>query len=204
MTALFPDSAPPTKKTYRTILADPPWPESGAGQCKRGADRHYKLMPVREICALGLQVRQLADPVGCHLYLWVTNNYLEDGFQVIRAWGFEYITIITWEKDRAGIGQYFRGITEHILFARRGDPLPYKMIDGKRAQGQTILKRPRTKHSKKPESFRRMAERVSYEPRLEMFCRSPRAGWDVWGNEVESTVQIDVAQPSQQRLELGA
>jgi N6-adenosine-specific RNA methylase IME4 len=181
----------PAAKRYRTILADPPWPESGGG--KRGAQNHYPLMSVKEICALGQQVRELADPSGCHLYLWVTNNYLRDGFDVLDAWGFEYITLITWEKDRAGLGQYFRGITEHIMFARRGDPLPYKIIDGKRAQGMTIIKRPRTKHSAKPESFRRVAERVSYEPRLEMFCRAPRPGWASWGNEVKSDVEISTA-----------
>lgn len=184
---LFPDTAP-KPQGYRTILADPPWPEYGAGG--RGAQHHYPLMSVKQICELGFAVRKLADPAGCHLYLWVTNNYLRAGFEVLDAWGFEYITLITWEKDRAGLGQYFRGITEHVMFARRGNPLPYKVVDGKRAQGLTVIKRPRGKHSAKPESFRRMAERVSYEPRLEMFCRTPRPGWSVWGNEVESDIQI--------------
>lgn len=180
---LFHDTA---TKRYRTILADPPWPEHGGGKIKRGADRHYPLMTVAAICALGPAVRDLADPAGCHLYLWVTNNYLRAGFDVLDAWGFEYITLITWEKDRVGLGQYFRGITEHVMFARRGKPLPYKVIDGKRAQGLTVIKRPRGKHSAKPESFRRMAERVSYEPRLEMFCRTPRPGWHCHGLEIEN------------------
>lgn len=193
MTALTAESG----QVYRTIMADPPWPERGGGKIKRGADKHYPLMEVSEICALGPQVQRLADPVGCHLYLWVTNNYLRAGFEVLEAWGFEYITIITWEKDRAGLGQYFRGITEHIMFARRGKPLPYKSIDGKRAQGMTIIKRPRKEHSAKPDSFYRTAERVSYEPRLEMFARTKRPGWDTWGNEVVNDVAI--ATPSRQQ-----
>ena len=34
---------------YRTILADPPWNERGAGKVKRGADRHYDVMKTEEI-----------------------------------------------------------------------------------------------------------------------------------------------------------
>lgn len=186
---LEPDALP--ERRYRTIMADPPWPERGAGRIARGAQKHYPLMEVAAICALGAQVQRLAHLEGCHLYLWVTNNYLPAGFEVLAAWGFKYITLITWEKDRAGLGQYFRGITEHVMFARRGDPLPYKTIDGKRAQGMTVIKRPRKEHSAKPGSFYRTAERVSYEPRLEMFARTKRPGWDSWGNELANDVQIE-------------
>ena len=61
-------------KTYKTIYADPPWPEQGGGKIKRGADRHYDLMSVKDIMAL--PVGELADPDGCHLYLWVTTHGL--------------------------------------------------------------------------------------------------------------------------------
>lgn len=104
-----------TDRKYKTIYADPPWHESGGGKIKRGADRHYPLMKTTEIESL--PVNGLIHPDGCHLYLWATNNHLQDAFKVINAWGFEYITTITWMKDRPGLGQYFRGITEHCLFA---------------------------------------------------------------------------------------
>lgn len=103
----------PNKK-YKTIYADPPWKESGGGKIKRGADRHYPLMSTKEICEL--PVWKIADD-NCHLYLWTTNNFLQDAFKVIEAWGFTYITCITWMKDRQGLGQYYRGLTEHCLFA---------------------------------------------------------------------------------------
>lgn len=86
----------PNKK-YKTIYADPPWKESGGGKIKRGADRHYPLMSTKEICEL--PVWKIADD-NCHLYLWTTNNFLQDAFKVIEAWGFTYITCITWMKDR--------------------------------------------------------------------------------------------------------
>ena len=146
---------------YHTIYADPPWMERGGGKIKRGADRHYPLMSTKDIMALDVPSIAADD---CHLYLWV---------------------MITWLKDRAGLGQYFRGITESCLFGIKGQP-SYKIgADGKRCQGLTGFTAPRTIHSRKPEEMRRMIESVSYGPFVELFAREPHTGWDVWGNEVE-------------------
>lgn len=133
-----------------------------------------------------------------HCYIWVTNNFLPDGLEVLRAWGFRYVTKIDWfkglgdddvarEEDDAtlpmGLGQYFRGCTESCLFGVRGQ-IPYRLTaDGKRAQGRTGFHSPRGEHSEKPAKMREMIERVSPGPRLEMFARKPADGWDVWGLE---------------------
>jgi len=184
---------------YRTIYADPPWSEFGGGQIKRGADRHYPLMPTKDICGLivpttdewgnriELAVRNLAESEA-HLYLWATNNKLLDALEVVKAWGFEYKTLITWAKDRFGLGQYYRGQTEHCIFATRG-VLPYRTReDGKRAQGRTLIDgfdAPREEHSVKPEVMRQWIESVSHPPYLELFARRRAEGWDSWGNELE-------------------
>ena len=168
-------------KRYKTILADPPWMERGGGKIKRGADRHYALMKTQDIIALKNFV-SIASDENCHLYLWVTNNFLPDGIIVMREWGFTYKTSITWLKDRIGLGQYFRGITEHCLFGVRGH-LPYKFLDGKRQQGITGFYQPKERHSQKPYKMRQMIECVSYAPYLELFSRSDCPGWDAWGNE---------------------
>jgi hypothetical protein len=122
-------AAPLRAGEYQTLMADPPWLERGGGQIKRGADRHYPLMSTRDICLL--PVRQWAGP-NAHLYLWVTNNFLPDGLEVMAAWGFRYVTKIDWFKSsdpndaiaegsaldaadrdlQIGLGQYFRGCTE--------------------------------------------------------------------------------------------
>lgn len=166
---------------YHTIYADPPWPERGGGKIKRGADRHYELMTVKEIAAL--PVSALADPEGCHLYLWATNNYLPAALEVMKAWGFAYKTCITWGKDKMGLGQYYRGMSEHCLFGVRGC-LPYKVAAGKRQQGRTVILSPRRAHSQKPPEMRQMIESVSYPPYIELFAREKFPGWDAWGNEV--------------------
>jgi hypothetical protein len=109
---------------YKTIYADPPWPEYGGGKIKRGADRQYPLMRVRDIIALGDKLHPFIDPHGCHLYLWATNNFLPEALEVMKAWGFEYKTTITWMKDRFGIGQYFRGQSANTAYSALAVPFP--------------------------------------------------------------------------------
>ena len=161
----FPD------KKYQIVYADPPWKESGGGKIRRGADAHYALMPTQEIKAL--PVKRIIDE-NAHLYLWVTNNFLKDGLSVMDAWGFEYKTMITWIKDRFGLGQYFRGITEHCLFGVKGF-LPYKTENDKRCQGITGFFEKRAEHSRKPETMRQMIELVSCREgtnQIELFARA--------------------------------
>lgn len=179
-------------KHYKTIYMDPPWFEAGGGKIKRGADKHYPLMKTAEI--FNLPIRHLSD-TNCHLYLWVTNNFLYEGLKAIERWGFVYKTTITWAKQQFGLGQYFRGQTEHCLFAVKGN-LPYKTQDGKRCQGRTLLVpsddfEKNRKHSEKPEEMRQMIELVSYEPRIELFTRKKTEGWDSWGNEVTNDINMD-------------
>jgi len=176
---------------YKTILADPPWMERGGGKIKRGADRHYNLMKTDDI--IELMKKELNEKVddNAHLYLWVTNNFFKDGFRVIKELGFRYITCITWMKDRVGLGEYYRGITEHCLFAVKGK-LPYKHDKaGKRLQGVTGFLEERKKHSQKPKKMYDMIEKVSYPPFLELFARTKRKGWDVFGNQVETKTLFD-------------
>ena len=170
-------------KKYHTIYADPPWMESGGGKIKRGADRYYPLMKTKDIIALPIQ--EICED-NCHLYLWVTNNFLPDGLKVMDAWGFKYITKIDWVKEgNPGLGQYFRGKSESCLFGKKGN-LPYKIKDsGKRAQGVTAFIAPRGLHSEKPEFMRQQIEIVSHAPYIELFARRQADGWDAWGNETD-------------------
>lgn len=182
---------------YKTIYADPPWMEAGGGKIKRGADRHYPLMKTKDI--INLPVADIADD-NCHLYLWTTNNFLQDALKVIEAWGFKYKTKITWVKSiveedgriklqNAGLGQYFRGLDEVCLFGVKGS-LPYKTLEGKRQQGKTVFFAPRGEHSEKPEEMRNMIEVVSHAPYIELFARKKVDRWDSWGNEVKNDIDL--------------
>lgn len=169
---------------FRTIVADPPWLERGGGKVKRGADRHYPLMKTDDIIVLMRDAldKHEVDVYGSHFYLWVTNNFLEDGLRVMRELGWRYVTMRTWAKDRIGLGYYWRGQTEHVLFGVRGK-LPALVRMESTLVGKGIVERGR--HSAKPKVFFDEVERVSPGPRLEMFARAPRKGWTVWGNQAD-------------------
>lgn len=165
---------------YSCILADPPWHESGGGRIKRGADRHYPLLKTPDILRVILDSGVFRPADNAHLYLWTTNNHLRDGLWLVEQLGFRYVTMLTWAKDRIGLGQYFRGQTEPLLFGVKGK-LPALV----RTQS-TLICEPKRRHSQKPEAAYRAIEAVSPGPRLEMFARAHRAGWDAWGNEVQA------------------
>ena len=170
-------------KKYQTIYADPPWNEKGGGKIKRGADKHYSLMKTEDIKALNVE---FITDINAHLYLWVTNNYLKDGLSVMSAWGFRYITNLVWVKKSFGLGQYFRGQHEILLFGVKGRLLS----QAKPRNVPTVIQGDKRKHSKKPEITYEYIERTSPGPRIELFSREKRKGWDVWGNEVESDIDL--------------
>ena len=116
----------------------------------------------------------------CHLWLWVTNNRLPLGLDIVTQLGFRYLTNLVWVKDRFGIGQYLRGQHELCLLGVRGQAMlpPIRNVP-------SIIHAKRTEHSAKPAEAFDVFNRVSpNHPRLEMFARQPREGWTVWGNEV--------------------
>jgi N6-adenosine-specific RNA methylase IME4 len=169
---------------YATIVADPPWQYQKATQesYQRGAaENHYPTMRVSEIVAL--PVAELAAD-NAHLYLWVTNKILTEqrvdgtALEIVRAWGFEAKTILTWVKPQIGMGYYYRGCTEHIIFATRG-----KAPIAPAVRERNAFTANRTRHSAKPELFFDMVGRVSPGPYLELFARGARFGWDSWGDE---------------------
>ena len=168
---------------YRCIVADPPWLERGGGVIKRGADRHYSLMTTPSIEALLRDeiLPQVADDA--HLWLWVTNNYLPDGLRVIDGLGFRYVTNLAWVKDSFGLGQYLRGQHELCLLAVRGAAMVPEVRDV-----PSIVRCAKARHSQKPQAAFDAIARVSPGPRLEVFARERRAGWDAWGNEVADTL----------------
>lgn len=103
---------------YSTIVADPPWgyEERTPPWCS-GSTPSYSLMPLDDIRAL--PVADLAAP-DAHLYLWSVLPLMADAFDVVRAWGFDPDTVLTWCKPGAGLGAGYRGNTEHLIVARRG------------------------------------------------------------------------------------
>jgi N6-adenosine-specific RNA methylase IME4 len=185
---------------YATIVADPPWPYGGEGRFaasksskgdtglsgKASSANRYGAMSIDAICDLRPPAADNA-----HLYLWFTNSFAVEAHGIAQAWGFDPKTILTWTKVKGDgkpsmkMGYYFRGATEHVLFAVRGSLrlLPREGVP-------TAMFWPRTAHSVKPDAFYELVERCSPGPFLELFARRKRQGWHHWGNQVKSDVVL--------------
>lgn len=160
---------------FNTIVADPPWKYDNTST-RGAAEDHYQTMTIDGLCELS--VANQAAPES-HLYLWTTNGFLREAFEVMDAWSFTYKTTLTWVKPQLGLGNYFRSCTEHILFGIRGG------LGTRDSNQPNWFEARRTRHSQKPDRFYDMVEQVSYPPYLEMFSRRRRLNpdWSYWGDE---------------------
>ena len=170
------------KKLYSSIVADPPWDINQKGNY--GAINHYNVQPLNWIKAMPVGDLAAENAV---CWLWVTNSTMDVGHDVLRAWGFEKKSILTWLKfkPQPGLGNYLRNATEHVLLGTKG-----KMPINVKNQPSWFIA-PVQDHSHKPEEFFAIAERCYPEGhKLELFARRRQYGWDAWGNEIESDIEI--------------
>ena len=183
-------------KKYNIIYADPPWSfgsrKLNVSTKGKEITDHYPTMETQEICAL--PIRDLADKNSL-LFLWVVYSKLPDALKVIEHWGFKYSTVaFEWFKLTPNgkpvcfMGAWVCGGTiELCLLAKRGS-VPRIRKDIRR-----LIISPRREHSQKPmEAMYRIVELVGDLPRIELFARRKTEGWDVWGNEVESNIELEV------------
>jgi N6-adenosine-specific RNA methylase IME4 len=144
----------------------------------RAIENHYPTMSDQEICDMKIPAAN-----NCILYLWAVAPKLPEAISVMAAWGFTYKTSAVWDKEKLGMGYWFRGQHEHLLVGVRGDVSPPPQ--GKRIS--SVIRCPRGRHSSKPDYIRDQI--LSWYPkakRLEMFSRMKRPQWDSFGNEVET------------------
>ena len=173
------------KKKYKIIYADPPYyfkSYSKKGE-SRSASNHYDCMQINDI--YNLPVSSISDD-DCCLFLWVTTPFLEQGFEIIKRWKFQFKTIaFTWVKTNkktgyfTGMGYWTRANPEICLLATKGHP---KRISKKVKE---LIISPRQEHSKKPDCARdRIVELMGDLPRIELFARNRYKGWESYGNEI--------------------
>ena len=166
---------------YRVILADPPWDFDGGGN--RNVRTKYATMSIADIKAL--PVGQLAAR-DCACFMWVTDPLLPVGLEVLKAWGFRYASVgFHWAKRtkndtgwHMSTGYGSRANVETCLLGMNGSMgLP------KDRGVRRLIVEPVREHSRKPDRVRSDIERMYDGPYAELFARSTRAGWDVWGHE---------------------
>lgn len=177
-----------TNKKYQIIYADPPWEYKESGSGNRVVKSHYPTMRIEDIKALPVQNI-------CHetsmLFIWVTFPRLEQGLEVIKAWGFEYYGLgFDWVKLNKksdtpawGMGYYTRQNTEVCLIGVKKDKS--KRIKPRVRNVLSVVHSKRREHSRKPDEIRELIVKICGDiPRIELFARHEFDGWDCWGDEV--------------------
>jgi len=157
------------------LLADPPWKYSFSNTDNRQIENQYPTATVDEI--IDMRPETQAD---CVLFLWATAPKLKEALEVLEGWGFEYKTHAVWDKQKIGMGYWFRGQHELLLVGTKGNAAP---PEAKNRQS-SIFSESRSGHSLKPECVYGWIEAAFAENiKLEMFARRKRNGWKTWGNE---------------------
>lgn len=174
-------------RAYPVYYADPPWRYGVRSEVtgrEKSAENHYPTMPTDEIGTL--MARLIRGDWPSVLFLWATNPMLLDGLRVLEACGFTYVHHWIWDKEVAGTGYWGRDRHELLLIGRRGDvvaPLPG-------SQPETVHRERKGRHSAKPDFYAETIERLYPDmARLELFCRTPRPGWDAWGYEAAEAAE---------------
>ena len=163
------------------ILADPPWKFASNSEALPGRNprRHYPCMSVGEIAEMPVAV--LAAPSAL-LLMWVTVPFAAAAHDVMRAWGFRYVSQVVWIKERIGTGYWARNRHELLYIGKRGDfpcPVPVLFPD-------SVVVGQQREHSRKPDLVHQVIDaRLGHMRRCELFARTRRAGWTVWGNQAE-------------------
>ena len=179
---------------YQVIYCDPPWDYKGqtqhtgeGGPASGGAENHYPTMTLAELKTL--QIVELADD-DCLLFMWTSSPHLDQAIELIKAWGFAWATVgFVWEKQKVNPGFYTMSQCELCLIGKRGKiPRPR----GTRNERQ-FYSELRGRHSAKPSEIRKRIERMfPTQNKIELFARSASEGWDIWGNEVVSDIEVPI------------
>ena len=171
-------------KKYQVIYADPPWQVSKIKRkCRPNqVTMDYPTMTLEDICAL--PISEIADDNSV-LFLWTTHKWLPYSFMVMQLWGFKYQRTITWDKSNGMCLFGFHHRTEFLLFGYRGKLAMYP----RKKAVPTILSYKSPRHSQKPDEIRNIVSKFG-DTRIELFARQATMGWDVWGNEVESDINL--------------
>ena len=175
-------AVPPPEGQYRCIVVDPPWPVKKVQRDDRPnqtPELDYPVMSLDEIHELDIPSAEL-----CHLYLWTTQRFLYTSFDLLQHWGFSYLSVMVWHKPGgfqvSGFPQFN---CEFVLIGRKGG---LEFNDTK--DFKTCFQAPRREHSRKPDYFYDLVKRVSPGPRLDMFSREPREGFEQFGVEPRAFV----------------
>lgn len=160
---------------FEVIVVDPPWPyETKYNPEGRRAANPYPEMPLHEIIDL-----RIPSAENCILWLWTTHKFMRNSFEILDNWGFQEKAILTWVKDRMGLGSWLRSQSEFCIMAVKGNPKINL------TNQTTVINGPLREHSRKPEEFYNMVNGLCIGRKLDYFSRKEREGWFCYGNDIK-------------------
>lgn len=162
---------------------------------KRSASSQYSTMSLDEIARL--PVKDLADPRGCLLALWVPGSMLAAGLHVMQSWGFTHKQLFVWVKlkrdhgsepdvnktTRVGMGRIFRQSHEIALIGTSGRSVyPFLTDHSQRSVAFDL----NVGHSVKPETLQdRLDLMMPKVDKLELYARRQRPNWHCLGDALD-------------------
>jgi N6-adenosine-specific RNA methylase IME4 len=163
---------------FDVIYADPPWKYDFAETDNRKIENHYITMDNSDIAKMNVPA---AD--NCVLFMWATAPKLIEAIEVLKGWGFEYKTCAVWDKEKVGMGYWFRGQHELLMVGVKGNVSPPEAS----IRISSVIRESRQRHSRKPDCIAEYIELAFYDKsKIELFCREPRNGWYSFGNQIET------------------
>ena len=163
----------PTEGVYDVLVVDPPWEyDRQPGDSGMRGEVDYLTLSIDE-----LKQRTLPAADSAVLWLWTTNAFMDEAYDLAKTWGFTVKTILTWDKVNIGLGSWLRNVTEHCLCCVRGHPAVTL------TNQSTLIREPRREHSRKPEAFYALVESLCPGRKWELFARTQREGWASEGVE---------------------
>ncbi len=180
-----------TAEKYDILLTDPPWQQSRGGKKavrpnSSGIAIPYETMSIPEIMELHRYVSIELMNQRHNIFMWTIEKYLPQTEEIMELLGYRLHARMIWDKGTGPTPAYtIRFTHEYLLwFFQKGNIiLPDKEKRG--VYGTVLRENSKRNHSQKPEcSYRMLEELFPKAKKLELFARTPRTGWDQWGNEL--------------------
>lgn len=171
---------PELKGLFDVVSVDPPWNYEGKtdkitsfDSIGRRSANPYPEMTTNDIKKIKLPLMDNAV-----VLLWTTHKFLPDAFEILKEWNLDYKATLVWNKEKMGMGVWFRMQCEFCLVAIKGKPY------WENTKYRDIFKETRRQHSRKPDAFYDMINNITLGRKLDYFSRESRNGWEVFGNDI--------------------
>jgi N6-adenosine-specific RNA methylase IME4 len=171
---------PELKGVFDIISFDPPWPYEGESKEITTYDPNGRRVanPYPEMSIEQIKLIEVPSSDNSVVFLWTTHKFINDAFDILKTWGFQYKATLVWDKEKMGMGAWLRMQCEFCLIGIKGKPY------WDNTKYRDIIRESRREHSRKPDSFFEMVENITLGRKLEYFSREKRNGWEVFGNDI--------------------